>query len=69
MDILTELNEQAETVCRELLSAKRATKEAEAARDPLKAAYNKGRAEELEKWLHSVEGMISKIVERREGDK
>ena len=69
MNIVTELNEQAEKVCKELLSAKRAAKEAEAARDPLRAAYHKGRAEELEKWLASLENMITRIVENREGAK
>lgn len=69
MNIITELNAQAETVCNELLHAKRAAKEAEAARDPLRAAYNKGRAEELEKWLASLESMITKIIESREGGK
>ena len=66
MSILTELNEQAEKVCKALLEAKRATKEAEAARDPLKAAYHAGRREELEKWLASVEGFITQRLERNE---
>lgn len=67
MNIVTELNEQAEKVCKELVAAKREEKEAVAARDPLRAAYHKGRAEELEKWLASLENMITKIIENREG--
>ena len=69
MNIVTELNEQAEKVCKELVAAKRAEKEAVAARDPLRAAYHKGRAEELEKWLASLENMITRIIESREGRK
>lgn len=61
MDILTELNEQAEKVCKELVKAKRAAKETKG----VKAAYQKGRAEELDKWLSSLENMITKISERR----
>jgi len=63
MDFLTELNEQAETLVKELREARKSSAEAWGATK----AYHKGRAEELEKWLHSVEGMISRIIERREG--
>lgn len=69
MNIITELNEQAEKVCKELVLAKRAAKEAKAAREPLKAAYHKGRAEELDKWLASLENTITKIIESREDTK
>ncbi len=65
MNILTELNEQAEKVCKELIAAKRAAKSEKG----VKAAYHKGRAEELEKWLHSLESIIAKIIERREDAK
>lgn len=69
MKILTELNKQAEKVCTELLKAKRATREGEATLNPMKAAYNKGRAEELEKWLHSLEDLIEKIIDNKGGAK
>jgi hypothetical protein len=61
MSILTELNAQAEKVCKELQAAKRAAKSEKG----VKAAYHKGRAEELEKWLASLESMILKILERK----
>lgn len=60
MNFLTELNEQANAVCKELQGAKRAAK----AEKGVKAAYHKGRAEELEKWLASLENLITKITER-----
>ena len=60
-DFLQEINKQADAVCKELLAAKRAAKENKG----VKAAYQKGRAEELEKWLHSLEALIEKITERR----
>ena len=69
MGILTILNEQAEKVCKELLKAKRKKRAAEAALDPLKAAYNAGRAEELEKWLNSLEDLIEKIIDNKGGGK
>ena len=61
MDFLTELNAQAETLVNEAREARRQSKEAWGAT----AAYHKGRAEELERWLQSVEAMITKIIERR----
>jgi hypothetical protein len=61
MNFLTELNEQANAVCKELQAAKRAAK----AEKGVKAAYHKGRAEELGKWLASLENMITKITERK----
>ena len=64
MLFLSELNEQAEKVCRELVAAKRAAK----AEKGVKAAYHKGRAEELEKWLASLENMITKVMDRNEAD-
>lgn len=69
MNIVTELNAQAEKVCKELVAAKRAAKEAKDAREPFMAAYHKGRAEELDKWLASLENMITKIIESREAAK
>lgn len=69
MNIITELNAQAEKVCKELVAAKRAAKEARAAKSSTQAMYHKGRAEELEKWLASLESMITKIIESREGRK
>lgn len=68
MNFLTELNEQANKVCNELIAAKRARKAAKTKAD---AAYHAGRAEELEKWQASLENMITKITERteREGSK
>lgn len=65
MLFLSELNEQAEKVCKELIEAKRAAKAEKGA----KAAYHKGRAEELDKWLSSLESMITKVMERNEADK
>lgn len=65
MLFLSELNEQAEKVCKELIAAKRAAKAEKGA----KAAYHKGRAEELDKWLSSLESMITKVMERNEADK
>ena len=64
MLFLSELNEQAEKVCKELIEAKRAAK----AEKGVKAAYHKGRAEELEKWLSSLENMITKVMDRNEAD-
>lgn len=60
MSLLTELNEQANKVCKDLVEAKRATK----AEKGVKAAYHKGRVEELEKWLASLENLIAKIMAR-----
>lgn len=65
MNFLTELNEQAEKVCKELLKAKGEMKKAAERFDLNVTAYHKGRAEELEKWLASLENMITKIVERK----
>lgn len=64
MKILTELNEQAEKVCKELLKAKRKKRAAAAAHDTVKAAYHEGRAEELEKWLNNLEDLIEKIINK-----
>lgn len=64
MLFLSELNEQAEKVCKELIEAKRAAK----AEKGVKAAYHKGRAEELDKWLSSLEKMITKVMERNEAE-
>lgn len=58
MLFLSELNEQAEKVCKELIAAKRAAKTEKG----VKAAYHKGRAEELDKWLASLENMITKVM-------
>lgn len=65
MNFVNELNEQAERITKDLLAAKRAAKETKG----VKAAYQRGRAEELEKWLASVESMITRIIERREAGK
>ena len=62
MDFLTELNEQANKVCNGLIAAKRAKKDA---KTKAEAAYHAGRVEELEKWLESLENMITKITERK----
>lgn len=61
MGLLIELNEQANKVCNELIAAKRARKAAKTKED---AAYHAGREEELEKWLSSLEKMITAIIER-----
>ena len=66
MNFLTELNEQANKVCNELIAAKRARKAAKTKAD---AAYHAGRAEELEKWHASLENMITKITEREDTKK
>lgn len=65
MLFLSELNEQAEKVCKELVEAKRAAK----AEKGVKAAYHKGRAEELEKWLASLENMITKVILRNDTER
>lgn len=62
MNFLSELNDQAETVLKEVIAAKRARRDAKTKVD---AAYHKGREEELLKWLVSLEKMITKITERR----
>lgn len=62
MKLLTELNNQANFVTDELIKAKRAAKSGKG----VAAAYQQGRAEELEKWLHSLEDLIKKILEARE---
>ena len=65
MDFITELNAQAEKVVDDLVKAKRAAK----AEKGVKAAYHKGRAEELDKWLSSLEYMITKAVERKAAER
>lgn len=57
-----ELNEQANKICNELIAAKRAAKEGKGKA----AAYQQGRAEELAKWLESVEALIARLAENRE---
>lgn len=57
-----ELNKQANKICNDLIAAKRAAKESKGKA----AAYQQGRAEELEKWLASVEALIEKLTENRE---
>lgn len=64
-DIVNDLNRQANRICDELIKAKRAARESEGAA----AAYQKGRAEELVKWLESVEALIDKLQENRESRK
>lgn len=61
MGLLMELNEQANNVCNELIAAKRAR---EAAKTKADAAYHAGREEELQKWLSSLETMITAIIDR-----
>lgn len=56
-----ELNEQANKICNDLIAAKRAAKENKGKA----AAYQQGRAEELAKWLESVEALIEKLTESR----
>lgn len=65
MELITELNLQANKICDELREARKESKEAWGAT----AAYHKGRAEELEKWLASVEALIEKITERKEAER
>lgn len=65
MNFLTELNEQANKVCTELIAAKRAAKAEQGER----AAYHRGRAEELEKWLSSLECMINRIILRDKNER
>lgn len=60
-DLLEELNNQANEICNEYIAARR---EEKAARG-VKAAYHKGRAEELAKWQKSVEALIEKVTENR----
>ena len=61
-NIMHELNELANRLTDELIAAKRAAK----ASKGKAAAYQQGRAEELEKWLQSTEDMLEKITEERE---
>ena len=56
-----ELNEQANKICSDLIKAKRAAKETKGKT----AAYHEGRAEELEKWLYSVEALLEKVTENK----
>ena len=60
-DIARELNKQANEILNDLIAAKRAAKRNKGSF----RAYHEGRAEELEKWLHSVEAMLSKVTEAR----
>ena len=61
-DLLHELNEQANKICDDLIAAKREAKKNKGKA----AAYQQGRAEELAKWLESVEALIEKLRENRE---
>ena len=60
-----ELNKQANKICNDLIAAKRAAKESKGKA----AAYQQGRAEELEKWLASVEALIEKLTENKRDKK
>ena len=60
-NIMSELNELANRLTDDLIAAKRAAK----ASKGKTAAYQQGRAEELEKWLQSTEDMLEKITEKR----
>lgn len=60
-NIMHELNELANRLTDELIAAKRAAK----AGKGKAAAYQQGRAEELERWLQSTEDMLEKITERK----
>ena len=60
-NIMQELNELANRLTDDLIAAKRAAK----AGKGKAAAYQQGRAEELEKWLQSTEDMLEKITEKR----
>lgn len=60
-NIVLELNELANRLTDELIAAKRAAK----AGKGKEAAYQQGRAEELEKWLQSTEDMLAKITDSR----
>ena len=57
-----ELNRLANRLTDELIAAKRAAK----ASKGKAAAYQQGRAEELEKWLQSTEALLSQIMNERE---
>lgn len=56
-----ELNAQSNYLTDELIAAKRAAK----AGKGKAAAYQQGRAEELEKWLNSVEAMLEKLTAKK----
>lgn len=60
-NIMHELNELANRLTDDLIAAKRAAK----AEKGKAAAYQQGRAEELEKWLQSTEDMLEKVTERK----
>ena len=60
-NIMHELNELANRLTDDLIAAKRAAK----AGKGKTAAYQQGRAEELEKWLQSTEDMLEKVTERK----
>ena len=61
-NIMHELNELANRLTDALIAAKRAAK----AEKGKTAAYQQGRAEELEKWLQSTEALLSQIMNERE---
>ena len=61
-NIMHELNELANRLTDELIAAKRSAK----ASKGKAAAYQQGRAEELEKWLQSTEALLSQIMNERE---
>lgn len=61
-NIVMELNELANRLTDDLIAAKRAAKGSKGKT----AAYQQGRAEELEKWLQSTEAMLAKITDERE---
>lgn len=58
-NLSNELNKQANKICNDLIAAKRAAK---GGKD---AAYHRGRAEELAKWLESVEALIDNLTEKK----
>lgn len=60
-DLMQDLNEQANKVCKDLLEAKREAK----ANKGKKAAYHEGRAQELGKWLCSLEDLMQKLSDER----
>lgn len=60
-DLMQDLNEQANKVCKDLLEAKREAK----ANKGKKAAFHEGRVQELGKWLCSLENLMEKLTDER----
>lgn len=61
-DLLQDLNKQTDKIVNDLREAKRIASTTE---DAAEREYNRGRAEELEKWWKSNEALIERICSER----